>query len=83
MRDNADKGRFELDVDGAVVYADYRQEGNRLIIPYVYAPPELRGKGAADKLMRQIVERAKSENQQIVPVCGYAAAWLRRHQSAA
>lgn len=80
MRDNAAQRRFELDVEGETVYADYRKEDSRLIIPYVYAPPPLRGKGAADKLMQQIFEHARVNGKQIVPLCGYAAAWLRRHQ---
>lgn len=80
MRDNEAKRRFELDIDGATVYADYRKEDGRLVIPYVFAPPELRGTGAVDKLMRQILDHANAGNKTIIPVCSYAAAWMRRHQ---
>ncbi len=81
FRDATDQSRFELEVDGEVAFADYdRQEGN-LLVQYVYAPPVLRGTGAADRLMREIAEQARSEGLKIVPICGYASAWLRRHKA--
>jgi predicted GNAT family acetyltransferase len=75
----ADTGdRFETREDGHVVYADYRQEPGRLYIDYVYAPPALRGSGASGRLMTAVATHARSEGLKITPICGYAAAWLRR-----
>jgi predicted GNAT family acetyltransferase len=39
----------------------------------------LRGPGTADRLMRAVAEAARADGVRIVPLCGYAAAWLRRH----
>lgn len=55
VRDNLERHRFELDVDGQIVFADYRRQGSSLIIPYVEAPRRLRGTGAAGRLMKAIV----------------------------
>jgi len=77
--DNRARSRFELEIDGQVVFADYRRRGNDLIIPHVEAPPALRGTGAAGRLMQAVVEQARSEGTTLVPLCSYAAAWLRRH----
>ncbi|TAL27209.1 MAG: hypothetical protein EPN97_17660 [Alphaproteobacteria bacterium] len=41
--------------------ADYRREGSTLFIDYVEAPPELRGTGAAGKLMEEIMAFAARE----------------------
>jgi len=79
VRDNRERSRFELDVDGEIVFADYRRRGSTVIIPWVEAPPRLRGTGAANRLMRGIVEMAEAEGWEIEPICGYAAAWLRNH----
>jgi predicted GNAT family acetyltransferase len=79
ISDNKEKSRFELEEQGHTAYADYRLEGEILTIRYVFAPEELRGSGAAGRLMQGIVERAQSDSLKIVPVCGYAAAWLRKH----
>ena len=47
MRDNPERSRFELQVNGEVAYADYRRQPGTLVIAYVYAPPALRGTGTA------------------------------------
>jgi predicted GNAT family acetyltransferase len=69
--------RYELDVDGQTVFANYRRSGDVLTILHVEAPVALRGKGAAGKFMTALGEEAKKNGWSIVPVCGYAAAWLR------
>jgi uncharacterized protein len=51
VRDNPDRSRFELDLGGQVVFARYARQGSTLVIPYVEAPPALRGTGAASQLM--------------------------------
>jgi predicted GNAT family acetyltransferase len=78
--DNAARKRFEYAVSGHVAHADYRREGQTLYIDYVEAPPELRGTGAAGKLMEKIMETAEREKLSVVPICGYAAQWIRRHK---
>jgi predicted GNAT family acetyltransferase len=77
LRDNSEANRYELDVEGQTVFANYRRNGNVLTILWVEAPPALRGTGAAGKLMSLVSEEARGEGWRIVPVCGYAAAWLR------
>lgn len=75
----ADTGaRYEITEAGQVVYADYRRQGDRLYIDYVFSPPSLRGTGASGRLMTAVAEKARAENLSITPICGYAATWLRR-----
>lgn len=76
---NTAANRFELNVDGHIAFADYLLDGRVLVIPHVEAPAELRGTGAAGKLMEGVVEAARSANQRIRPLCSYAAAWIKRH----
>lgn len=78
--DNADRRRFELTEAGHTAFADYRREAGRLIIPYVEAPPVLRGTGAAGRLMEGVLAAARSDGLKVVPLCGYAAAYIRRHK---
>ncbi len=79
--DNKAQSRFEYKVGNTFAYADYRREGKTLFIDYVEAPPELRGTGTAGRLMAEIAEVAKKEQLEIVPICSYAAHWLRRHKA--
>ena len=80
IRDNQQRGRFELDVGGHIVFATYGRSGDNLVIPHVEAPPALRGTGAAGRLMQGVVELARAKGLKIVPLCSYAAAWIRRHR---
>jgi predicted GNAT family acetyltransferase len=78
MRLNAAAGRFELDEAGQVIFADYRRGEGRLILDHVEAPLALRGSGAAGRLMEEIAAYAREQGLRIVPLCAYAAHWLRR-----
>lgn len=80
VKDNPAQSRYELDVDGRIVFANYRRQGSTLYIPYVEAPPSLRGTGAAGRLMEGVMEHARAERLKVVPICGYAALWIRRHR---
>ena len=70
--------RYEWDEQGLTSYADYRREGERLYVDYVFAPPALRGTGASGRLMAALAADAREKGLRITPICGYAAAWLRR-----
>lgn len=78
LRDDIEAGRLEIQEAGEVVFAEYRRDGERLFIDHVEAPVSLRGSGAAGRLMQAIADRAADNGETIVPLCGYAAAWLRR-----
>ena len=80
VRDNHEQSRFELDIDGQIVFANYRRTGSTLAILHVEAPLPLCGTGAAGRLMGGIMEIARATGAKIVPLCGYASAWLRRHR---
>lgn len=78
--DNRDANRFELEEAGHLAWADYRRRDGQLVIPHVEADHALRGTGAAGRLMEKVAQSARDEGLKIVPLCGYAAAWLRRHK---
>lgn len=77
--DNRARSRFELVEEGQTAFADYRKTEGRLVIPYVESPPALRGKGSAGRLMEGVLAAARSEGLKVTPICGYAAAYIRRH----
>jgi predicted GNAT family acetyltransferase len=79
VTDNTARSRFELVEQGETAFANYRRQGDVVIIPHVEAPMKLRGKGTAERLMAGIVEHARAEHFRITPWCSYAAAWFRRH----
>jgi uncharacterized protein len=79
ITDNTSQQRFELIEDGKLAYADYRINGNVMTIPYVEADPALRGRGAAGRLMQEVLELARARDLKVRPLCGYAASYIQRH----
>lgn len=77
---NQDQSRYEYRIGNETAFALVHQKGNDLYVDYVEAPPALRGTGAASSLMQHVANEAKAQKLEIVPICGYAAAWLQRHQ---
>ena len=75
--------RFELAEQGALAFADYRVQDGRLIIPHVEAAHALRGTGAAARLMEGVIDAARQRGLKVVPLCGYADAYMRRHPETA
>jgi predicted GNAT family acetyltransferase len=80
VTDNPERGRLELDVGGQTGFARYARQGSTLVIPYVEAPPALRGTGAAGQLMAGVMEIALAERLKVRPLCSYASAWMWRHK---
>jgi len=76
---NLARNRFELTENGLTAFANYRRNGDILVVPHVESPPALRGKGTADRLMRHVAEHARAHGIKLIPTCSYAAAWFRRH----
>ena len=71
--------RFEARVDGYLAIADYKLEGERIIFTHTFVPPELRGRGIAEKLVRVALELARTERRVVVPACSYVAAFIQRN----
>ena len=77
--DNVGRGRFELEENGDIAFANYRRSGDIFTIPHVEAAMALRGKGTAGRLMEGIVAIARENHYRIRPTCSYAVAWFKRH----
>ncbi len=78
LRNNQTDHRYEMDEQGMTSWADYRLSGDRLYIDHVESPPALRGTGASGRLMAALAADARRQGLRITPICGFAAAWLRR-----
>lgn len=80
VTDNTAESRFELVEDGHLAFADYRRQGDTLILPHVEAAQALRGSGAAGRLMQGVLGMARDKGLKVVPLCSYAAAFMKRHK---
>lgn len=78
LRNNKADSRYEMVEQGMTSWANYRLSGDRLYLDHVESPPALRGTGAAGRLMAALAADVRAQGLRITPICGYAAAWLRR-----
>lgn len=88
FRDVPARNRFEQgfatpEGEEGCVWADYAVQGQIRVILHVEAEPQLRGTGASGRFMAALVDHARTEGLKLVPRCGYAVAWLKRHPESA
>lgn len=76
---NPGMNRFETWIDSYPSRLDYIQDGKNFVITHVGVHPELRGQGVAGRLVEVSLEYARENSLRVIPMCSYAAAYLRRH----
>ena len=76
---NPSEKRFETWIDGKLSKLDYIEDGKNFVITHVGVQPELRGQGVAGRIVQVGLEYARARSLRVVPMCSYAAAYIRRH----
>lgn len=71
--------RFELVVDGLRSLLTYRRFGERIVFDHTEVPKALEGNGLAAKLARAALDFARANHLQVVPLCPYVSAFIRKH----
>lgn len=77
---NAAAHRYEATVDGHLSICEYELDGARMIFTHTVVPPELRGRGIAEKLVRAALADARAAGRKVVPRCSYVAKFIERHK---
>jgi predicted GNAT family acetyltransferase len=77
---NAAAHRYETTVDGHLSVCEYEAEGDRMVFTHTLVPPELRGRGVAEKLVRAALADVRTAGRKIVPACSYVAKFIERHK---
>ena len=79
VRDNKALSRFELDIEGATAFANYRLTPSALIITHTETPRALRGRGIASELVQGALELIRSDGLKVVAGCGFVVDYLHKH----
>ncbi|MDI1319690.1 MAG: GNAT family N-acetyltransferase [bacterium] len=77
---NAGAHRYEALVDGHLSICAYETEGDRMIFTHTAVPPELRGRGVAEQLVRAALADARTAGHKVGPACSYVAKFIERHK---
>jgi hypothetical protein len=76
---NEAENTFEVQIDGHLSKLDYFQDDKNFVITHVGVYPEFRGQGVAGKIMEAALEYAKQHSLRVVPMCSYAATYIRKN----
>jgi predicted GNAT family acetyltransferase len=79
VRDNKAQSRFELDIEGAMAFANYRLTSSSVIITHTETPRALRGRGIASQLVQGALQLIRGDGLKVVAGCGFVVDYLRKH----
>jgi len=74
-----ESSRFVAEADGHTCVLDYQLDGTSMTIVHTGVPAAVGGRGIAADLTRTALETARERGWKVIPVCSYAAVYLRRH----
>lgn len=79
LTEDAGRGRFELAFDGGTAFANYRVDGNRVVVTHTEVPPAYSGQGIGSRLAHGIFENVRTSGRKVVIRCSFIADWVRRN----
>jgi predicted GNAT family acetyltransferase len=79
VRDNKALSRFELDIEGATAFANYRLTSSSVIITHTETPRALRGRGIASELLQGALQLIRADGLKVIAGCGFVVDYLQKH----
>jgi uncharacterized protein len=71
--------RFELDVDGHIAFANYRNVDGVVTITHTEVPSALRERGVGARLVLAMLEQVRAEGLKVRPLCSFARYVIAQH----
>lgn len=76
--------RFAAEMDHGTAELAYSEHPEGVLdLQHTFVPPEERGEGAGDALVRAAVDFARSSDYRLAASCPFVRAWLERNPEAA
>lgn len=79
VTNNTEAQRFEAQLGDDRAVAEYHLKNDVIIFTHTEVPEVMEGKGVAGKLIKTALDTAKAEHYQVVPLCPFVAAYIKRH----
>jgi predicted GNAT family acetyltransferase len=80
VRDNKERFRYELLVDGKVVaFVQYNLRGGRMLLVHTQVDDDASGRGYATALIHGALDDIRDRGLQIVPVCPFVERYIQNH----
>jgi predicted GNAT family acetyltransferase len=79
VNDNAEKHRFELEIEGQLAAAYYERSGSVITFEHTEVPAELGGKGVGTRLIKGALDQARAAGLKVVAQCPFVKAWIGKN----
>lgn len=80
INDNPELQRYEGYLGDVLVgLADYRVDGDRVLMPHTETQPAYQGRGIAGDIVRFALDDIRTRGRRVVPACPYVAHWIEDH----
>jgi hypothetical protein len=76
---DVDRQRFTANVEGNRCVLDYHLANGVMSITHTGVPAQVGGRGIAAELTKFALDTARLAGWKVLPLCSYAAAYMRRH----
>jgi predicted GNAT family acetyltransferase len=79
---NEAESRYEIEEDGAIAFAAYRLEGDRVVFHHTVVPEALAGRGVGSALVGGALEDVRAQGRKVEPLCSFVRHYIERHRDA-
>ena len=80
VRKNTEESRYEIFVDDAFGgFADYRVDGDTVILPHTVINPEMRGRKLGDQLVGEALDDIRGDGRSVIPQCWFVNEFIGTH----
>jgi hypothetical protein len=79
ITDNTARRRYELDIDGATAFVNYRRSAGVISLLHAEVPPALEGRGIGSEMARAVLEAARANGEKVVPACSFIADFIAKN----
>jgi uncharacterized protein len=84
LRDDPERGRFELLVGGELAgVADYHEQPGLVTILHTEIDPAFEGRGLGSAFVAAMLDDVRAREARVLPVCPFVKAYLQRHRELA
>jgi len=77
--DNPARQRYELVIDGALAFIDYRRSPGVITFVHAEVPPALGGRGIGSRLARGVLDVARANGDKVIAQCSFIAAFISKN----
>jgi hypothetical protein len=79
ITDNKQQSRYELEVDGGTAVLQYMERDGALYLTHTEVPPEMEGQGIGGRIVKHVLDEARSRGVKVAPWCPFVRTYIERH----